>query len=136
MKPVIVLAALIMFTASATLAHAEHHAMDAAKSQMQETLQRLELTDEQMAAVKPVLESSAAAREEIMANYGMDAESRETSGERPGRRQLRAMKKELDAVQDKTMQDLEQILTDEQLAEFKLIQQERQSAMRERMRSR
>lgn len=43
---------------------------------------------------------------------------------------------EIDAVREDTMGKLEQVLSDEHLEAFKLIQEERRAEMRERMRSR
>jgi hypothetical protein len=64
----------------------------------------------------------------------MDPESRQGSAEKPGLRKMRAMRKEMNAVRENTLGELEQILSDEQLEEFKNIQEERQAEMRERMR--
>ena len=102
-----------------------------AKEQLQQTVERLELSDEQIEQVRPVLEESAAARQEILSKYGIDLENPDN---RPPPRKLMSMRKEMNAVRKDTMGQLEQYLSDEQLAELKTIQEERQAEMRERMR--
>ena len=106
-----------------------------AEERIQALIERLQLTEEQIDEVRPVLEESAAAQQRILSTYGLDPESRQSAAERPGRRQLMTMRKEMNAVREKTMAKLEQSLSDEQLAEFERIQEERRAEMRERMRS-
>ena len=101
---------------------------------MQQTIERLGLTAEQIEQVEPVLKESAAARQEILSKYGMDAESRQGSAEKPGLRKMRSMRKEMESVRKSTMDELEGVLSDEQLEEFERIQEERQAEMRERLR--
>ncbi|MEO1596472.1 MAG: Spy/CpxP family protein refolding chaperone [Pseudomonadota bacterium] len=130
MKTLKIAAALVASLAVSTHALAEDDRAAMAQEQMQQTFERLDLTDEQIDQVKPVLEASAEEREKIMSEYGMDPES----GKRPGMRKMRAMKQEMDSVQEKTIAELKKILTDEQITEFQQIQEERQAAMRDRMR--
>jgi hypothetical protein len=106
-----------------------------AQEQMQSTFERLELTDEQIEQVKPVLQESASAQRAILSSYGMDPQSRQNSATKPGLRQMRAMRSEMDAVRETTLSELAPILSDEQLEEFKRIQKERQAEMKERMRA-
>jgi hypothetical protein len=127
-------ATLIVLFAIGTQAKADDDRAAMAQQQMQQTFERLELTEEQIEQAKPVLEASAASMQEILLSYGMDPESRQGSSEKPGLRKMRAMRKEMHAVRDNTLAELELILSDEQLEEFKRIQGERQAEMRERMR--
>ena len=126
--------ALIVLLATGMQAVAEDDRTEKAKEQIQQTIERLELTDEQAEQVKPVLEESAAARQEILSSYGMDPESRQDSVGKPGIRKMRAMRNEMNTLRENTLGELEQVLSDEQLEEFKRIQEERQAEMRERMR--
>ena len=135
MKKTLTAATLIALFAVGAEAAADDDPAAKAKAQMQETFERLELTDEQIQQVEPVLRASAEARQEILAEYGMDPASRQSSGARPGPRKMRAMRKEMDAVNEDTLGQLEQVLSDEQIAEFNRIQEERRAEMRERMRS-
>jgi hypothetical protein len=134
MQRLITAATLIALFAIGTQAKADDDPASTIQEQMQQTFERLELTDEQIEQVKPVLEESAASRQAILLSYGMDPESRQGSAEKPGVRKMRAMRKEMHAVRDNTLAELELILSDEQLEEFKRIQGERQAEMRERMR--
>lgn len=125
---------LIVLLATGMQAVAEDDRTEKAKEQIQQTIERLELTDEQAEQVKPVLEESAAAGQEILSSYGMDPESRQDSAGKPGIRKMRAMRNEMNALRENTLGELEQVLSDEQLEDFKRIQEERQAEMRERMR--
>ena len=127
-------ATLIALFAIGTQAKADDDRAAMAQEQMQQTFERLELTDEQIEQVKPVIEASVASMQEILLSYGMDPESRQGSAEKPGFRKMRAMRKEMHAVRENTLAELELVLSDEQLEEFKRIQGERQAEMRERMR--
>ena len=127
-------ATLIVLFAIGTQAKADDDRAAMAQEQMQQTFEGLELTDEQIEQVKPVLEASVASMQEILLSYGLDPESRQGSAEKPGFRKMRAMRKEMHAVRENTLAELELVLSDEQLEEFKRIQGERQAEMRERMR--
>jgi hypothetical protein len=135
MKPLTIAAMLFILSLFSAPAGAEDERAAMAKEQMQETFERLELTDEQIEQVRPVLQESASAQREILASYGMDPQGRQASAKKPGLRQMKAMRKEMHAVRENTLSELDPILSDEQFAEFKLIQQERQAEMRERMRA-
>lgn len=103
------------------------------EQRMEHIRDRLNLTDEQVDETAPVLEKSMQKQQGILSSYGIDLQSSGSTG-RLGIRRARAMKQELDVVRADTLDALEGILNDEQLGEFKLIQQERQAEMRERIR--
>ena len=128
------LSTLIILLVTSTMVVADDHRPAMAQERMQQTIERLELTDEQIEQATPVFEKAAAARQAILSNYGIDPESNPGSSEKPGLREMRAMRKEMNDLRNETVSELEQILSDEQLEEFKRIQQERQAEMRERMR--
>jgi hypothetical protein len=69
-------ATLIVLFAIGTQAKADDDRAAMAQEQMQQTFEGLELTDEQIEQVKPVLEASVASMQEILLSYGMDPESR------------------------------------------------------------
>ena len=130
---------LVIFAAmAAVMASATTHAQDdraaEAEERMEQAKARLNLTDEQADQMAPVLESSIEARREILANYGVDLESGNGSASKLGFRKARAMKKELEVVRADTLDAVDDILTDEQLDEFRRIQEERQAEVRERFR--
>jgi F0F1-type ATP synthase membrane subunit b/b' len=104
------------------------------EQRMEEAKARLNLSEEQLDQMAPVLEKSMEKRQAIFSNYGIDLESGNGSGRRLGFRQARAMKQELEAVRAETLNELDGILNDEQLDEFKRMQEERKGEMRERIR--
>ncbi|MGD8695948.1 MAG: hypothetical protein PVJ12_02475, partial [Gammaproteobacteria bacterium] len=103
------------------------------EQRIEEAKARLNLTDEQLDQMTPVLEESMAARQSILSSYGIDLENRSGSAKKLGLRQARAMRKELDVVQADTLDALGRILNDEQMEEFKRMQEERKAEMRERI---
>ncbi|MEM1412083.1 MAG: hypothetical protein AAGH19_06960, partial [Pseudomonadota bacterium] len=113
--------------------HADEDRAAMAQAQMQETIERLELTDDQLEQAKPVLQSAASEQQEILKRYEMDPESRENATSKPGFRQLRAMRKEMTAVRENTLEALDPILSEAQMEELKLIQEERRAEMRARI---
>ena len=106
------------------------------EQRIEEARTRLDLTDEQLDRMAPVLEESMEARRRILSSYGIDLEDRSGPDKRIGLRQARAMRKELDVVQADTLNALAGILNDEQMDEFKRMQEERKAEMRERIRGR
>lgn len=135
MKQKLVVLTLTVLMSIGVPALADHHGGEQAKEQFHEVAERLALTDEQIEKVEPVLRESAKKRDAILADYGMDPDNRDRSAEKPKMRQMRAMRKEMSAVNKKTMRELEEILSDEQLEEFKRIQEERRGEMRERIKA-
>ncbi len=134
MKQVTTVVTLIALLAGGTHAKADDDRAAMAQEQMRQTFERLELTEEQIEQVEPVLRESAAARHEILSKYGMDPESRQSSEGKPGMREMRTMRKEMEAVRKNVLDQLEPILSEEQFQEFKLMQDERRAEMRERIR--
>lgn len=105
-----------------------------AHQRFEQSMARLNLTDEQTEALAPVLEASRSAQQKILSSYGIDIDDASASAPGLGIRQARAMKRELDVVREETLNAVADILTDGQLEEFKRIQAERQAEMRERIR--
>ncbi len=127
-------ATLIALSVLGSQAAAQDDRATMMREEMLQIFERLELTDEQIEQVEPVLQESARARRDIMAKYGMDPRSRQNAESKPSRSQMMAMRNEMEAVRKKTFAELEQILNAEQLEEFDVIRQERRAEMRERMR--
>ena len=87
--------------------------------------ERLNLTEEQEAKVKPIIEEQCEARDEIIAKFkGQGRESR------------RSMRSELQAHQEVTEEKLSAVLTEEQLEEYRKIQEEQRQRMREQTKER
>ena len=135
MKQFTKLAALIAMLVVGSLAIAEDDRAAQAQEQMEQTIERLDLTDEQIEQVKPILEDLRASRQAILAKYGVDLENRGGGSNKLGPRQARAMRTQINDVQEDANAKLKKILSAEQLEELMLIQQERRNQMRERIRS-
>ena len=114
--------------------NADAHPNLEAEQRLAQAQARLNLSDAQKEQMAPVMQQSMQQRKTILANYGIDLDNPEGSS-RPGFRQARAMRSELQVAQADTISKLEGILTDEQLDEFKQMQEEQRAEMRERIRS-
>jgi hypothetical protein len=102
------------------------------EARMEEIRSRLDLSDVQKAQLEPVLRKDLETRAEVLRRHGMTREG----GERPGRREMRAIRQELKTVREATDAEVERILDARQLAEYRKIQDEARDEMRERLRSR
>lgn len=105
------------------------------ETRLQETTSRLALTEEQQARVKPILEDHFAAQMAILDKHGIKIGNQE-GNKRPGFRQLRALRNDMNENKAKIMKQLSAILSEEQMAEFEQIQAELKERIRERFRSR
>ncbi len=97
-----------------------------------ETKERLQITEEQAPVVQEILRESAERRFAILEKYGFG------DGERPSLsfREKRKLRGEINNVNQDTLGRLSEVLTDDQLQEYKKIQEERRAEMRERLQSR
>jgi hypothetical protein len=104
------------------------------EERLEQTRVRLNLTDAQLELMAPALEESMATQQSILASYGIDLEDSRgpSTGLRP--REAMALRRDLQSVREETLEILGGILTEEQLEEFRQIQEERSSEMRERIR--
>jgi hypothetical protein len=94
---------------------------------------RLDLSDEQLEQFKPIMQSAAEAQRSILAKYGIDLEAEGGQQNKLGMREARKLRSEMQKVRNNTLEQLNDVLTDEQLDEFKKIQEERKQEMRERI---
>ena len=99
--------------------------------------ERLALTDEQAEAVVPILKAGAEKQAAVLDRHGIDLDSRaRRDGEaRLGLRALRKLRGEMDAVRAETIEQLADVLTGEQVDEYRKIQDENRSEMRRRFRA-
>lgn len=135
MKTLLATVSLIALVLASPLSTANEDRAAEIKERMQEAQVRLNLSDEQVKQMAPIMERAMQAQKEIMARYGIDPENRDGSGRQPGLREMRAMNQEMDVVRSDTRAALEPILTDAQMTEFQRMQEERKAQMRERVRS-
>ena len=118
---------------AATAAQAGERA-DPLRQRLEEARTRLNLTDQQVDQVRPILRAGFDAMLEVLEEHGIDIGDRSGSGRRLRFRQLRRLQRDLDAVDEQTIEDLGAVLNDEQIENYKEIQEENREAMRERLR--
>ena len=126
--PVIVaLAVLLGGPSSAAEAEpSKEQRQQAAELKIEELKERLKLTPEQEQRLAPLVQDRNAKLKAL----------RERSGEAPSRRERRAMLKEAREIQEDFVEQVEPILTKEQLKEWEAIRAELRETARERMRER
>ncbi len=99
------------------------------EERIRETAERLQLTDEQRPQVEAILREGIEKREKILKDAGFE------EGQRPQMRprQMRKLRGDLGEVSEETTQKLSAVLTNEQMAEYEKIQEERREEMRARI---
>ena len=107
--------------------------LDELDARIEQTRQRLNLTDEQTVQIEPILESSFHASMLVLESHGIDLSVPREQRARPNFREIRAIGKELQAVREETAEEMAEILTEEQMEEFRKIQEERRAEMREQI---
>lgn len=104
-----------------------------AAEKLEETKVRLNLTDDQFVSIKPILIEDLAQKNQVLLEHGINLES----GERPtgvmNIRKARALANDMGSVREKTIEKLSVYLSDEQIQEYKKIQEENKEKMRERI---
>ncbi len=108
----------------------------AIEERIDEIVERLELSDEQIEQISPILQDSMERQRAILESYGVDPANRGEGGQRPGMRKARAMRKEMSEVREDSRGAMAEFLSDEQMDELQLIQEERRDALREKIRGR
>ena len=94
--------------------------------------ERLDLSDEQQSELREILVAGAERQRAIMESHGITPESR-AAGERPGRSEMRALRKDMKAARDATDEKVAAVLNDDQMSEYRVMREEMQKQMRERM---
>ena len=107
------------------------------EQRIQDARERLSLTDEQAEAIVPILRAGAEKQAAVLKKHGIDLDGR-GGGDREARlglRKLRQLRREMDTARAETVEKLADVLTGEQVAEYKKIQNENRSEMRKRIRA-
>ena len=133
MNRVFNVAALLVFVLATSASHAEEDRGVQIEQRVQAAKERLQLTDDQVERITPVLEGSVDAQRKILSRYGIDPDAPSAPRERLGLRKAQAMKRDLEAVRTTTLTSVGDILTEKQVDEFKRMQQERNDEMRSRI---
>ena len=106
------------------------------RQRLEEARTRRNLTDEQVKQIRPILQARFKVMLSVLQEHGIDLQDRSGSANRLRFRQLRRLQRDLNAVREQVLEDLDGVLTDEQLEIYKEIQEENRQAMRERLRQR
>lgn len=96
------------------------------------TRERLQLTPEQQAALEPILTASVEQRLAVLQSYGFSGEDRP----KLSFRQKLSLRNEMQAIREKTESEVAGVLSEEQLAEYKKIQDENREQLRARLQNR
>ena len=107
--------------------------LDELDARIEQTRQRLNLTDEQSVQIEPILESNFHASMLVLESHGIDLSVPREQRARPNFREMRAIGKELQAVREETAEEMAEFLTEEQMEEYRKIQVERRAEMREQI---
>ena len=110
------------------------------QQRLDDARERLQLSDEQIEQLLPVLGENFDSTRVVLEKHGINLLSRAEgdSNRRLNLRQLRSLSRDLDEVREAMFKKIEELgfLSDEQFAEFKKIQEEQRAALRERLRAR
>ena len=109
---------------------------DGVRKHLEEARARLKLTDEQRAKAEPIVRAGIEKRLAILKQHGLVDENGQRTGHKPRPRALRGIRNELQDVQKGVTTQLSAILTPEQMAEYKKMQEELRDELRDRARSR
>ena len=90
--------------------------------------QRLQLTEEQQVLVEPILMAHFEDSRAIMESYGFSPKG--ASGKKLDMRKMKAMSEELQPIRTQAERELSAVLTDEQMTEYREIQDENRAKMR------
>lgn len=128
---------LALAIAAFPAAQAEEDRVTQFEERIAETKARLNLSDEQIEQLTPILESGFEAQMAVLEKNGIDLKNRDPDNRKKlGFRAARKLRKEMDAVRANTSDEVEKILSDEQFSEYKEIQAERKKKMREMIKER
>ncbi|AWF79924.1 hypothetical protein BTJ40_03325 [Microbulbifer sp. A4B17] len=100
---------------------------------LETTKARLNLSEEQVEKITPILEASYKERGQVLAKYGINIESPGGALQKMSFREKRQMAKEMAAIKESVLNKMSAILTDQQLSEFKKIQEESSAAFRAKL---
>lgn len=134
MNRVLTAIALFFLVLSSPLSHANDKRAEQLEQYVLEAKDRMQLTDDQLDRIAPILGESIDKQRDILAQYGIDPDSSSEASRKIRFRDARAMKKALDEVRSATLESLGDLLTTEQLEEFIEMQDERRAAVRSRLR--
>ena len=119
---------LALFLCAPLAAQAQEDRGEAFRASFAQAQERLNLTDEQLAQVEPIMQARFDASRAVMEKYGFSPGSSGQGG--ASLRQMRAMSKELQPIREQAEQGLAEVLSKDQMKEYREIQDERRARMR------
>jgi hypothetical protein len=112
----------------------ERHLTEEQRAQVEQRLAdvraRLDLTPEQESQLQPILRGSFEKRIALLNAHGLTREG----GRQPSVRQLRSLREDMDQLRKETESQVDAVLDDRQMSEFRRIQDEMRNEFRERVR--
>jgi Spy/CpxP family protein refolding chaperone len=133
-KTILLLAFALLSPTATAWAQATADSADTIQTQLKETLTRLNLSDEQRDPVETILRTDFEARRALMRQYGIDPAN--PGANRLSRRTKRKLAGEMNDHRTDAREQLEAVLTPEQMATWSALEEARQKQMRKRMRGR
>lgn len=106
------------------------------QARVTEARDRLQLSDEQIEKLKPILRQQSQAMRKVLAKHGINLEDRSERSKRLGLRAARKLSRDLDEIRARTLAQIQEFLRPEQVAEYKKLQAERKKVLRQRIRER
>jgi len=102
-----------------------------------ETTARLNLSDEQVEQLTPILRSGFELQMALLKKHDIDFQHKNSDIQaKLGFRDSRKLRKEMKTIRANTSDEVEKILSEEQFAKYKEIQEERQKEMRQMIKKR
>ena len=98
-----------------------------------EMRRRLDLTDDQLEKVQPILQVAGEARRAILSRHGITLPPDGKPETKLGILEARRLRNDLEKVEAEAIAQLDHILTAEQLDQYQKLQQEKRQSMRERI---
>lgn len=121
----LLIAALWVGLAAPSGASAQTRDPAEAQRYAEEVIRRLNLSDAQREALRPVMQQAAKERRAILAKHGI------TEGSRPSIRQMRAAKPEIEKSRKRTRAEVAKILDEAQMKEYDKVVAEVRAKVRE-----
>ena len=133
-KTILLLSFALLWPTAVARAQATADTADAIRTQLGATLEMLELSDDQREPVETILRHNFEARMALMKQYGIDPA--DPGADRPSRRTMRKLAGEMKDLRADAVEQLETVLTPEQMETWTALEKARQDQMRERMQDR
>lgn len=106
-----------------------------AEERLEQVIENLELTDEQVEALRPIFQSSFERQAAVLEQYGIDLSDGE-QGDKLSHRERRKLRGDLKDERERTEDAIAEVLTDDQFHAYKEMAEERRDEMRERLKGR